>query len=119
MAAFSRVCYAHKRPFRAKNETMNTKCRIRNDRKFSSHRSGFGIIANTANWHLRLGTGGGKIIKGRSFIKSTIDLQFETDSAGNCPTVCKLGGMVVGGAWDVFERVVNPYRTNVENRVSS
>jgi hypothetical protein len=45
--------------------------------------------------------------KGRISIKSTIDLQFETDIAGNYPTVCKLGGLVVGGAWDVFERVVN------------
>jgi hypothetical protein len=45
--------------------------------------------------------------KGRVFIKSTIDFQFETDIAGNYPTVCKLGGLLVGGAWDVFERVVN------------
>jgi hypothetical protein len=48
-----------------------------------------------------------KDTKGTIFIESTIDLQFETDSAGNCPTVCKLGGMIVGGAWGVFERVVN------------
>jgi hypothetical protein len=48
-----------------------------------------------------------KNTKGTIFIKSTIDLQFETDSAGNCPTVCKLGGMAVGGTWDVFKRVVN------------
>lgn len=48
-----------------------------------------------------------KNTKGTIFIKCTIDLQFETDSTGNCPTECKLGRMVVGGAWDVFERVVN------------
>jgi hypothetical protein len=48
-----------------------------------------------------------KNTKGTIFIKSTIDLQFETDSAGNCPMVCKLRAMVVGGAGNVFERVVN------------
>ena len=107
VTAFCRVSYAHKRLFRPQNETLNTKYRIKYGRNFSSEGSGFAVIANTANWHLSLGTGDGKTIKDTIFIKGKIDLQFQTDSAGNCPTVCKLGGMVVGGAWHVFERVVN------------
>lgn len=48
----------------------NTKYRIKRDRNFSSEHSGFAIIANTANWHLSLGTEGWKTQKVRFLLKA-------------------------------------------------
>jgi hypothetical protein len=70
MAAFCRVCYAHKRLFSPQNGTLNAKYRIKNDQYFCSGGSGFAIIANTANWHLGLGSGGGKTQKIRFLLKT-------------------------------------------------
>jgi len=70
MAAFCRVRYAHKRLFRPQNEALNAKYRIKNDRYFCSEGSGFAIIANTANWHLSLGSGGGKTQNVRFLLKA-------------------------------------------------
>ena len=70
VTAFCRVSYAHKRLFRPQNETLNTKYRIKYGRNFSSEGSGFAVIANTANWHLSLGTGDGNTIKIRFLLKA-------------------------------------------------